>query len=55
MSETNYVAYEVVPYNPNGERYRTTDIALEAACLRGDVKSIRGNPVGIKALKNAFS
>ena len=54
MSET-YVAYGVVPFNPNGAKYKTTDIAVEAACLRGDVESMRGNPIGAKALKNALT
>ena len=33
---------------------RRVDLAIELACLRGDIKSIEGNPVAKKALINAL-
>lgn len=39
MSETNYVPYGVVGFNPNGAKYKSTEIAIEAACIRGDIRA----------------
>ena len=43
-------------YVMNGEvpAYKTTELAIEMACMRGDLNSIKNNPIAIKALKNAL-